>query len=344
MSTIVTPTPRFKALVRRRREHTGETHAQAVTEITRCGLLPAAGSRWQEYLESWLLSELNRWNDWSEPDEQWPWPASTVLGITAVTPRPHELVLHVHPAAQFPFLEMVLPGAVPDKQTDIGRSEVPLAYAGGVPGLRAVHTRRGLELSWPGAGALILLAGMRRDRWLSLERELRAFWAEDEDEIVPQWDTRGWLTGEKAWILFDPKFDAGVRAAWVDSGLLRRLGLFGETQPLWVACSNDALRRSVTTVDVDFGPLDRRPRGPGTALPETASVDLVASPFRRGDSPWPVRPSKHPRLLEDVDPALRAEIEALETEGVAEMETWTVFDRLPAAPWLPSADPACETS
>jgi len=66
------------------------------------------------------------------------------------------------------------------------------------------------------------------------------------------------------------------RSRLFDRGRLRRLGLFGGTRPLWVACSNDALRRSVAAMEVDLGPLDRRPLGSGPARLASATVDLVA--------------------------------------------------------------------
>lgn len=286
-------------LVRRRMELTGETRSWCTTEIREHGPLPLPATMWQEQLEAMFLRQLS--NDW-ESDEYfpgWGWPTGTVLGIRSVTPRPHELLLEPDPACLLPILNTLLPThwVEPDPHARWAQHPGPgEVVIGGVPGLRPCLTRRGLELVWPGCGARIVLTGIRHDQWVEADHALARMCAAEEPAENPLWSNgTPWHEREKEYAVDG---DTAL-AAWIDSGVLRRLCALRASRPQhanvrypdkvgywqsWGPVTLPPLLFPAGRVEVRTGNRD----SPLIFLPITR--DSQEAP----DDPWTIRRSGHP--------------------------------------------------
>lgn len=216
-----------KQLVRERMRFTGESYRVALEEIRQFGPLPPAGTLWQEWLEYFFVDWLGQappdlTSEPGDPLNSAPeWPAGTVMGIQSVTPRPHELLLTVDPAALAGLLASILPSVEDDDQTD---AEI----VRGVPGLRPRLAPRGLELYWPGSEALIALRKVTEQQWRNARvAVLRSF---EDDEARPIWPASptSWTLTEQRDLLGHDGSRGFPDGTWIDSGIIRRAGLFLE--------------------------------------------------------------------------------------------------------------------
>jgi hypothetical protein len=296
-------------LVRRRMELTGETRSWSTSEIREHGPFPLPATMWQEQLEAMFLRRLSfHWqSDEYFPD--WVWPADTVLGIRSVTPRPQELLLEPDPACLLVIVNTLLPThwVEPDPlggETAPRRDEVVI---GGVPGLRPCLTRRGLELVWPGCGARIVLTGVRRDQWVEADHTLARMCAAEEPPENPLWGTgTPWHEREKEYAVDG----STALAAWIDSGVLRRLCTLRASRPehvsvrypdkvgyweSWGPITPPALLFPTGQVEVTTG----NPDSPSVFLPITRDSTDVP------DDPWTIRRSGHPAPHEFWPEAMR---------------------------------------
>lgn len=191
---------------------TGESYRVALEEIRSFSPLPVAASQWQEWLEFYFVEWVA---DAPAPPE---WPERTVFGIRSVTPRPHELVLDVAPSA----VARLLIGVLPYRSVD--------ATVVGVPGLRPRLTPRGLELRWPDHEAVILLAKVNDREWTAAENVILQAGEDDPEVSQPIWATHptGWTPLERDYAFDDERHwrPGFPDAAWIDSGIIRRAGLF----------------------------------------------------------------------------------------------------------------------
>ncbi|MFJ4568995.1 hypothetical protein ACIP4U_36155 [Streptomyces caelestis] len=147
------------------------------------------------------------------------------VGVASILPATDHLVVRVDPklGPRHRLPEHSLGALLPTQY--IGTKE-STEGPGGIVGARLHRIDTdGLHLNLVGTTARVVLAGPTQNQWRSILADHRA-WCTDHD-LAPLWDAPKMTGAERDYLSQDPTWwKERAEAAWVASGLLRRIALF----------------------------------------------------------------------------------------------------------------------